>query len=139
MLASSFLSLTILHYFIQSAHASPVSISTRGPPDAKQVIIQMFEWSWDSIASECKDFIGPAGYGFVQGSSLFSTIYRLPTDRDTVSPPQEHIQGPQWWTDYQPVSYKLQSKRGNREQFANMIKSCHDAGVKIIAGMHPSS
>ena len=33
----------------------------------KSVIIEMFEWNWDSIAQECTDFIGPAGYGFVQG------------------------------------------------------------------------
>lgn len=79
------------------------------------VIIQMFEWSWDTVASECTSFIGPAGYGFVQ-----------------VSPPQEHVQGSQWWTDYQPVSYILTSKRGNRSQFQNMINTCHAAGVKVI-------
>ena len=51
-----------------------------------------------------------------------------------MSPPQEHIQGDQWWTDYQPVSYKIQSKHGNRDQFQNMITQCHNAGVKVIAG-----
>jgi 1,4-alpha-glucan branching enzyme len=82
----------------------------------QDVIIQMFEWNWDSLAAECKNFIGPAGYGFVQAS-----------------PPQEHIQGSQWWTDYQPVSYILTSKRGNRAQFQNMINTCHAAGVKVIS------
>ncbi|KAH8110895.1 glycoside hydrolase family 13 protein, partial [Phellopilus nigrolimitatus] len=80
------------------------------------VIIQMFEWTWDSIAAECTDFIGPAGYGFVQAS-----------------PAQEHITGDQWWTDYQPVSYTLTSKRGNRTQYQNMINTCHAAGVNVIA------
>ena len=51
-----------------------------------------------------------------------------------MSPPQEHIQGDQWWTDYQAVSYTLTSKHGNRDQFANMINTCHNAGVKVIAG-----
>lgn len=69
-----------------------------------------------------------------------------------VSPPQEHIQGSQWWTDYQPVSYTLTSKRGNRAQFQrylmlciriivgldvssySMVSACHAAGVKVIAG-----
>ncbi|KAK0197757.1 glycoside hydrolase family 13 protein, partial [Armillaria mellea] len=88
----------------------------RAPSGNNTVIIQMFEWNWDSIASECTNFIGPAGYGFVQ-----------------VSPPAEHITGSQWWTDYQPVSYTLTSKRGNRTQFANMITTCHTAGVKVIA------
>ena len=54
-----------------------------------------------------------------------------------VSPPQEHIQGDQWWTDYQPVSYILTSKRGDRDQFANMISTCHAAGVGVIVGEHP--
>ncbi|KAH7888840.1 glycoside hydrolase family 13 protein [Phlebopus sp. FC_14] len=86
------------------------------PPGQKTVIIQMFEWNWDSIAQECTDFIGPAGYGYIQAS-----------------PAQEHITGPQWWTDYQPVSYNLTSKRGNRTQYANMIQTCEAAGVSIIA------
>ncbi|KZT54766.1 glycoside hydrolase family 13 protein [Calocera cornea HHB12733] len=82
----------------------------------KDVVVQLFEWNWDSVAQECAEFIGPAGYGFVQ-----------------VSPPQEHIEGPQWWTDYQPVSYNITSKRGNRDQFATMVKTCNAAGVQVIA------
>ena len=58
------------------------------------------------------------GYGYVQ-----------------VNPAAEHIQGSQWWTDYQVVSYKLQSKRGTPQQYQNMINTCHAAGVKVIAGM----
>ncbi|KAL1725201.1 glycoside hydrolase family 13 protein [Schizophyllum commune] len=84
-------------------------------PGEKTVIAQMFEWNWESVAAECTNFLGPAGYGYVQ-----------------VSPPQEHIQGPQWWTDYQPVSYNLVSKRGDRTQFATMVATCHAAGVKVI-------
>ena len=38
-----------------------------------------------------------------------------------ISPPNEHIQGDAWWTRYQPVSYKLQSRSGNREQFIDMV------------------
>ncbi|KAH9018828.1 glycoside hydrolase [Lactarius hengduanensis] len=76
----------------------------------------MFEWTWDSVAAECTTFLGPAGYAFVQ-----------------VSPAQEHVQGPEWWTDYQPVSYILTSKRGTRAQYANMINACHAAGVGVIA------
>ncbi|KAF4562493.1 hypothetical protein EYR36_004153 [Pleurotus pulmonarius] len=106
---------------VQCANSIPQSsagtlLSSRAPSENKSVIIQMFEWTWDSVAAECTNFIGPAGYGFVQ-----------------VSPPAEHIQGSQWWTDYQPVSYTLTSKRGNRSQFANMVSACHAAGVKVIA------
>lgn len=58
-----------------------VSLHERAPSGTKVVIANMFEWSWTSVASECTNFLGPAGYGFVQ-----------------VSPPQEHTQGTQWWT-----------------------------------------
>ncbi|KAI0659088.1 glycoside hydrolase [Cubamyces menziesii] len=96
--------------------AAPISFVSTSPSGNKDVIIQMFEWTWDSVAAECTNFIGPAGYGFVQ-----------------VSPAQEHIQGSQWWTDYQPVSYILTSKRGDRTQYANMVSACHEAGVGVIA------
>ncbi|KAF9457375.1 glycoside hydrolase [Collybia nuda] len=109
----------LLSYNVLSAPVvdnSTSSLDSRAPSGSKSVIIQMFEWTWASVASECTNFIGPAGYGFVQ-----------------VSPPQEHIQGSQWWTDYQPVSYTLTSKRGNRAQFQSMVSTCHAAGVKVIA------
>ena len=56
-----------------------------------------------------------------------------------MSPAQEHVQGSQWWTDYQPVSYILTSKRGNQAQYANMINTCHAAGVGVIAGSFENS
>ncbi|WP_229074655.1 carbohydrate-binding module family 20 domain-containing protein [Actinoplanes sp. DH11] len=86
------------------------------PPGTKDVTAVMFEWSFASIAKECTNRLGPLGYGYVQ-----------------VSPPQEHIQGSQWWTSYQPVSYKIASRLGDRNAFASMINSCHAAGVKVIA------
>jgi len=39
----------------------------RSPAWRPAVIAQMFEWTWDSVAAECVDFLGPAGYGYVQG------------------------------------------------------------------------
>jgi hypothetical protein len=115
--------------------ASTNRLDVRRPPQSKQVIIQMFEWSWDSIASECKNFIGPAGYGYVQGAHVILFATRRPlTAAFPVNPAQEHITGSQWWVDYQAVSYKLETKRGNREQFANMVKACHAADVKVIVG-----
>ncbi len=68
------------------------------------------------MAKACTDSLGPAGYGYVQ-----------------VSPPQEHIQGAQWWTSYQPVSYKIAGRLGDRAAFKNMVNTCHAAGVKVIA------
>ena len=96
----------------QTAEASPAS------PGAKDVIVHLFEWPWASIASECTTVLGPKGFGGVQ-----------------VSPPQEHVvlpgQGYPWWQDYQPISYRLVSRRGDRAAFASMVATCHAAGVKI--------
>ncbi|KAJ7477433.1 glycoside hydrolase, partial [Mycena latifolia] len=78
-------------------------------------IIQMFEWTWASVAAECTNFIGPAGYGFVQGAN------RRARHRAA------------WYTDYRPVSYILTSKRGNEAQFQSMVATCHAAGVKVIS------
>lgn len=72
-------------------------------------------WNWDSIAREC-EFLGDVGIDWV-----------------VTSPPQEHIRGEAWWTVYQPVSYQVESRLGNREQFANMVSTCAEHGVDIIA------
>ncbi|MGW6358719.1 alpha-amylase [Streptomyces sp. NPDC055092] len=86
------------------------------PPGTKDVTAVLFEWRFDSVAKECTNRLGPAGYGYVQ-----------------VSPPQEHIQGSQWWTSYQPVSYKIAGRLGDRTAFKNMVDTCHAAGVKVVA------
>ncbi|TEB26677.1 glycoside hydrolase [Coprinellus micaceus] len=99
-----------------ASDSNAFNVTRREPSTSKKVIVQMFGWNWDSIAAECTNFLGPEGYGFVQ-----------------VSPPSEHITGSQWWTDYQPVSYTLTSKRGSRDQFRNMVNTCKNAGVGIIA------
>lgn len=88
------------------------------PTGDRDVIVQLFEWNWNSVARECRDFLGPRGYGAVQ-----------------VSPPQEHVvlpgQGYPWWEAYQPVSYQLTSRKGTRSEFAAMVQTCHGAGVKV--------
>jgi len=50
-----------------------------------------------------------------------------------VSPPNEHIQGSQWWTRYQPVSYNLTSRSGTYAGFVDMTKRCKAVGVEVIA------
>ncbi|WP_419418996.1 alpha-amylase [Legionella sp. D16C41] len=90
--------------------ATPAAAITK----EKEVTVTLFQWSFDSIAKECQS-LGSLGYGYVE-----------------ISPPQEHIQGSQWWTSYQPVSYQLSSRLGNEASFKAMIKQCHAAGVKVI-------
>ncbi|WP_433871989.1 alpha-amylase [Saccharopolyspora sp. CA-218241] len=104
---------------VPPAGAAPAPTGDR--PAAAPVdgpIIQMFQWPWESVGRECTEFLGPRGFGAVQ-----------------VSPPQEHVvlpdQGHPWWQDYQPVSYQLESRRGDRAQFAAMVDTCNAAGVEV--------
>ena len=106
--------------------------------NGKQVIVHLFEWSWDAVANECEQYLGPKGFCGVQVNfdSLWKSdgfFFRFSSFPLQISPPMEHIQGPAWWTRYQPVSYKLQSRSGNRDQFANMVRRCNAAGVNVIA------
>ncbi|GIL16826.1 MAG: alpha-amylase [Oligoflexia bacterium] len=82
----------------------------------RTVMVQLFEWPWESIAWECENYLGPNGFSAVQ-----------------VSPPQEHLvlDGHPWWERYQPVSYKLISRSGNEDQFRQMVQRCARAGVDI--------
>lgn len=82
----------------------------------KDVQVIAFQQTWNTIAKECTSTYGPEDVAYVE-----------------VSPPQESIQGTQWWTSYQPVSYKLDSKLGTEAEFKNMIKQCNAVGVDIIA------
>ncbi len=79
---------------------TPGDPTVPSPAGSRDVGIQLFQWNWNSIAAECTDVLGPAGISWV-----------------LTSPPQEHILGEQWWTAYQPVSYKIESRLGTREQF----------------------
>ena len=96
---------------LASAGSNPVSAETGENPNT---FVHLFEWTWPDVARECETFLGPAGYSAVQ-----------------VSPPQEHVTGEQWWTRYQPVSYQLESRGGDRAQFEDMVRRCRAAGVDI--------
>ncbi len=82
--------------------------------------VHLFEWKWTDIAEECEQFLGPNGYKAIQ-----------------ISPPQEspiiHEPPNPWWSRYQPVSYQLESRSGNRAEFAEMVSRCNAAGVEIYA------
>ena len=77
--------------------------------------MQMFEWPWVSLQSECTNVLGPEGVDWI-----------------LVSPPEESIQGSQWWVNYQPVSYKIENNLGNRQQFSDMVNACNTAGVEVV-------
>ncbi|HEX4728230.1 MAG TPA: carbohydrate-binding module family 20 domain-containing protein, partial [Jatrophihabitans sp.] len=100
--------------------SSPARAATT--PPRGDVIANLFEWNWSSVGSECTNVLGPNGYGGVQ-----------------VAPPEESVSLPAnspahpWWEVYQPVSYQVSSRMGNRTAFAAMVATCHNAGVKVYA------
>jgi alpha-amylase len=94
------------------------TLAVASPPHT--VFVHLFEWRWDDVAQECESYLNPQGYSAVQ-----------------ISPAAEHVvlphRGFPWWQRYQPVSYKLVSRSGNRSQLSSMVDRCHKVGVKIYA------
>ncbi|XP_037031652.1 alpha-amylase-like isoform X2 [Bradysia coprophila] len=84
----------------------------------RSVIIHLFEWKFSDIGLECERFLGPQGYGAVQ-----------------LSPANEHlvVQGHPFWERYQPISYIIQTRSGNSDDFQNMSRRCNENGVRIYA------
>ncbi|XP_053676132.1 alpha-amylase I-like [Anopheles nili] len=82
----------------------------------RHVMVHLFEWKFEDIATECERVLGPGGFGGVQ-----------------VSPINEYAIAPNrpWWERYQPISYKVNSRSGNEEQFTAMVRRCQRAGVRI--------
>lgn len=95
-----------------------VSVSiTAATFNARDTSVQLFEWSWNDIATECTQWLGPQGYGGVQ-----------------ISPPGASKNANGWWGVYQPVNYtNLTSRMGNAAQLQTMINACHTAGVRVYA------
>jgi alpha-amylase len=110
--------LFLLAAFAASATASASPDFRPLGKGSRTVMVQLFEWPWDSVAEECERVLGPAGFAAVQ-----------------VSPPTEHlnIEGHPWWERYQPVSHRLISRSGTEKQFAQMVKRCRQAGVDVYA------
>ena len=90
-----------------SAHASSLD---------KDVTANLFEYDFDSIATDCTDVLGPDGYAAVQ-----------------VAPPEDSYDQPAhyWWDVYQPVDYSVGGRLGTEAEFESMVSACHAAGVKV--------
>jgi len=101
---------------VASKGTRPATAPLHPNPATGDVFVHLFEWRWPDVAIECETFLGPHGYAAVQ-----------------VSPAQEHIPGPQWWTRYQPVSYMISSRGGTRAEFGEMLRRCKAAGVDVYA------
>lgn len=79
-------------------------------------IVHLFEWKFDDIANECEQFLAPNGFNGVQ-----------------ISPVHENAiySGRPWWERYQTFSYRIITRSGNEQQFANMLDRCNKVGVNI--------
>ncbi|CRK93826.1 CLUMA_CG007353, isoform A [Clunio marinus] len=79
-------------------------------------IVQLFEWKWNDIASECETFLSLMGYGGVQ-----------------ISPPNENviIYNRPWYERYQPISYLIKTRSGDEKSFLDMTQRCNKVGVRI--------
>ena len=112
-----------------NAEASPAADdaqSWNAQHQVRDVSANLFEWSWPSVANECRTVLGPAGYGSVQVSPPADSLKRqaLGDGSDTVLHP--------WWEVYQPADYALNSRFGTEAQFRSMVATCRKAGVKVI-------
>lgn len=101
----------------------PAAATTPAP--VRDVVVNLFEWNWPSVARECTTQLGPAGYGAVQVAPPQDSVSRT----ETTAPVPLHP----WWEVYQPTSYALTSKMGNEAQFRAMVSTCRAAGVDVIA------
>jgi alpha-amylase len=82
----------------------------------KDVTANLFEYNFESIATDCTNVLGPDGYAAVQ-----------------VAPPEDTYDQPDhyWWDVYQPVDYSIGGRLGTEAEFESMISACHAAGVKV--------
>lgn len=105
---------------VLSVSAMPTAHAAMNP---NHTSVQMFHWSWDNIAKECTNWLGPKGFGAVQ-----------------TSPPSSAAKTGAWWDVYQPVDFtNFTSRLGNETQFKNMVTACHNAGVRVyvdVVGNH---
>lgn len=83
-------------------------------------IVQLFEWKFADIATECEQFLGPHGYAGVQVSPVAEHLVVR----------SESLQQP-WWERYQPVSLQIVSRSGGEAEFQQMTQACNAAGVRV--------
>lgn len=81
----------------------------------RTAIVHLFEWRWNDIARECEQVLAPNGYGGVQLS---------PVNENAI------VDGRPWFERYQPLSYELNTRSGNKKELRQMIKRCNKVGVR---------
>ena len=88
----------------------------------KGVIVELFGWPYEDITEECV-FLGIAGYlGIKVYPPHESLLSYENVENDQLNP---------WNYFYQPVSYNLNSRMGNKTVLKNMINICRKNGVRV--------
>ena len=88
-----------------------------GGQASHDVLANLFEWTWTSVAKECTTQLGPAGYAGVQVAPPQDSLQRTETGNgsDTVLHP--------WWEVYQPTDYTLNSRMGTCSTWMRLSSS----------------
>ncbi|MGW6909677.1 alpha-amylase [Streptomyces sp. NPDC054940] len=119
--------ITAVSLFSGTVNAAPEQArtttgGTQPVKDSRDVIANLWEWNWTSVAKECTTVLGPKGYGGVQVAPPQNSV-----SLDNVAGKPQHP----WWEVYQPVDYTLNSRMGTEEQFKAMVGTCRAAGVGV--------
>ncbi|XP_046384116.1 alpha-amylase 2-like [Ischnura elegans] len=84
----------------------------------RSVMVHLFEWKFQDVALECERFLAPHGFGGVQVSPVHESLV-------VESPPRP------WWERYQVMSYAIEGRSGDEQQFADMVRRCNTVGVRV--------
>ncbi|MEU8244398.1 carbohydrate-binding module family 20 domain-containing protein [Actinoplanes missouriensis] len=106
---------------ILTAVTLPTTASAAVTLNNSDVTANLWQWNFDSVAAACTDHLGPAGYGAVQVAPPQDSV-SLSSSSDGAHP---------WWEVYQPTSYEIAGRLGNRTDFTDMVTACHNAGVRV--------
>ena len=90
----------------------------------KGAIVEFFGWPYDDIAEEC-EFLETAGYMAAKVFPPSESILSFETVEEGELNP--------WYFLYQPVSYRLKSRMGDKKQLKNLINTCRKHNVRIYA------
>ena len=90
----------------------------------KGAIVELFGWPYNDVAKEC-EHLGKAGYMGVKVATVHEHVVSWHYLQNGELNP--------WFLTYQPVSYRLQTRLGSREELRNMIVTCRRNGVRVYA------
>ena len=47
--------------YVVTALPHPLNVTSPPAPKSGATFVHLFEWSWDDVAQECEDWLGPKG------------------------------------------------------------------------------